>query len=186
MHALARLDKMCPNTRIIGPNSPGIITPRKSLAGIMPGHIFSPGKVGIISRSGTLTYQIAYDLTYAGIGQSTVIGVGGDPFPGMKFVDMLELFNEDPETDAVCIIGEIGGRDEEEAADFIRGKFNKPVVAYIAGQTAPAGKKMGHAGAIISTGEGTAQSKMKALIEAGAVTVNTYQIADTVKNQKLI
>lgn len=187
MHALGRLDKMCPNTRIIGPNSPGIITPGKSLAGIMPGHIFSPGKVGIISRSGTLTYQIAYDLTNAGIGQSTVIGVGGDPFPGMKFVDMLELFNEDPETDAVCIIGEIGGRDEEEAAEFIRGKFNKPVVAYIAGQTAPAGKKMGHAGAIISTGEGTAQSKMKALIEAGAVTVTTpYQIADTVKNQKLI
>lgn len=183
MHALRRIDVMYPETRIIGPNSPGIIIPGKSLIGIMPGNIFSQGRVGIISRSGTLTYQIAYDLTNAGIGQSSVIGVGGDPFIGVKFIDLLELFNEDPETEAVCIIGEIGGSDEEEAADYIKNKFSKPVVAYVAGQTAPAGKKMGHAGAIISATAGTASSKMKALKEAGAVTVSTpYEVADAIKN----
>ncbi len=183
MHALRRIDVIYPETRIIGPNSPGIIIPGKSLIGIIPGNIFSPGRVGIISRSGTLTYQIAYDLTNAGIGQSSVIGVGGDPFIGVKFIDLLELFNEDPETEAVCIIGEIGGSDEEEAADYIKNKFSKPVVAYVAGQTAPAGKKMGHAGAIISATAGTASSKMKALKEAGAVTVSTpYEVADAIKN----
>ncbi len=183
MHALRRIDVMYPETRIIGPNSPGIIIPGKSLIGIMPGNIFSPGRVGIISRSGTLTYQIAYDLTNAGIGQSSVIGVGGDPFIGVKFIDLLELFNEDPETEAVCIIGEIGGSDEEEAADYIKNKFSKPVVAYVAGQTAPAGKKMGHAGAVISATAGTASSKMKALKEAGAVPVSTpYEVADAIKN----
>ena len=183
MHALRRIDVMYPETRIIGPNSPGIIIPGKSLIGIMPGNIFSQGRIGIISRSGTLTYQIAYDLTNAGIGQSSVIGVGGDPFIGVKFIDLLELFNEDPETEAVCIIGEIGGSDEEEAADYIKNKFSKPVVAYVAGQTAPAGKKMGHAGAIISATAGTASSKMKALKEAGAVTVSTpYEVADAIKN----
>lgn len=183
MHALRRIDVIYPETRIIGPNSPGIIIPGKSLIGIMPGNIFSPGRVGIISRSGTLTYQIAYDLTNAGIGQSSVIGVGGDPFIGVKFIDLLELFNEDPETEAVCIIGEIGGSDEEEAADYIKNKFSKPVVAYVAGQTAPAGKKMGHAGAIISATAGTASSKMKALKEAGAVPVSTpYEVADAIKN----
>jgi len=183
MHALRRIDVIYPETRIIGPNSPGIIIPGKSLIGIMPGNIFSPGRVGIISRSGTLTYQIAYDLTNAGIGQSSVIGVGGDPFIGVKFIDLLELFNEDPETEAVCIIGEIGGSDEEEAADYIKNKFSKPVVAYVAGQTAPAGKKMGHAGAIISANAGTASSKMKALKEAGAVPVSTpYEVDDAIKN----
>ena len=181
MHALRRIHVMCPGTRIIGPNSPGIIFPGHNLIGIMPGNIFSPGKVGIISRSGTLTYQIAYDLTNSGAGQSSVIGVGGDPFIGMKFIDLLKLYNEDPDTEAVCLIGEIGGNDEEEAAEYIKNSFSKPVVAYVAGQTAPAGKKMGHAGAIISASTGTADSKIKALQDAGAIPVTApYEAADAI------
>jgi len=179
MVALQRIKVMYPDTKIIGPNSPGIIAPGKTLLGIMPGNIFKGGEVGIISRSGTLTYQIAYELSHAGIGQSTVVGVGGDPLIGMRFIDLMELFNQDPETQALCIIGEIGGRDEEEAAEYLKSKFNKPLVAYVAGQTAPPGKKMGHAGAIASAGEGTAESKNNAFKRGGAITVEApYQVAE--------
>lgn len=154
---------------IIGPNCPGIISPGESKVGIMPGHVFSKGRVGIVSRSGTLTYEIAYAMTRAGIGQSTAIGIGGDPIPGISFIDALEFFREDPETDAVVLIGEIGGDMEERAAKYIVEQgYEKPVVAYVAGRTAPPGKRMGHAGAIISMGMGDAASKMKTLREAGA------------------
>lgn len=177
MHALRRIKTMYPDTRIIGPNCPGLLAPGKNLLGIMPSDIFLLGKIGIISRSGTLTYQIAYDLTRAGIGQSTVIGVGGDPFIGTKFIDLLEMFNADSQTEAVCMIGEIGGSDEEEAASYIREKFHKPVVAYIAGQAAPPGKKMGHAGAIMGNSAGTAASKIRALQEVGVTTVKApYEV----------
>jgi len=179
MFAFQRIKARYPDTKIIGPNSPGLIAPGKTLLGIMPGNIFKGGKVGIISRSGTLTYQIAYELSHAGIGQSTVVGVGGDPLIGMRFIDLMELFNQDPETQALCIIGEIGGRDEEEAADYLGTDFNKPLVAYVAGQTAPPGRKMGHAGAIASAGEGTAESKSTALKKAGAIAVETpYQVVE--------
>lgn len=182
MKALKRIEFFYPHTRIIGPNSPGIISPGQALLGIMPGNIFSPGNVGIISRSGTLTYQIAYELTRAGIGQSTVVGVGGDPLIGTRFLDLLKLFKEDPQTKALCLIGEIGGKDEEEAAEYIKENFPKPVVAYVAGQTAPPGKKMGHAGAIASGEEGTALSKSTALKEAGAYTLEVpYQVAQVFK-----
>ncbi len=152
---------------LIGPNCPGIISVGKTHLGIMPTQIFRPGKVGIVSRSGTLTYQVAYNLTTLGIGQSTVIGIGGDRIVGLSFVDVLKLFEEDDETEAVVLIGEIGGTDEEEAAEFIAESMSKPVVGYIAGITAPPGKRMGHAGAIIEGGRGTAESKIKALNEAG-------------------
>ncbi|RQD76288.1 MAG: succinate--CoA ligase subunit alpha [Candidatus Syntrophonatronum acetioxidans] len=179
MVAFQRIRFMCPDTKIIGPNSPGIIAPGKALLGIMPGNIFQEGEVGIISRSGTLTYQVAYELSQAGIGQSTVVGVGGDPLIGMRFIDLMELFRQDTKTRALCIIGEIGGRDEEEAADYIKKGFEKPLVAYVAGQTAPPGKKMGHAGAIASEGEGTARSKSTAFKRAGAFTVDApYQVVD--------
>ena len=153
---------------LIGPNCPGVISPGKSHLGIMPVQIFKPGSVGIVSRSGTLTYQIAYNLSKLGIGQSTVVGIGGDRIIGTDFVDVLSMFEEDDETDVIVLVGEIGGRDEEIAAEFIKNEMSKPVVGYIAGITAPPGKRMGHAGAIIEGGVGTAESKIEALKKAGA------------------
>lgn len=153
--------------RLIGPNCPGIISPGKGKIGIMPGHIHLPGHVGCISRSGTLTYEAVAQLTSRGIGQSTCIGIGGDPIVGTGFIDALDAFNDDPETEAVVMIGEIGGSAEEEAAEYISSCFTKPVVGFIAGQTAPPGRRMGHAGAIISQGKGTAEEKMKKMRECG-------------------
>lgn len=152
---------------LIGPNCPGLISPEKSMVGILPGKVFQQGSVGIISRSGTLTYEIVYHLTINGIGQSTAIGIGGDPVVGLHYLQLLEMFENDPETKAVVLIGEIGGNAEEQAAEYIQAHMNKPVVAFIAGQSAPAGKQMGHAGAIISGNSGSAQGKIEALKAAG-------------------
>ena len=183
MHDQARvyniLKEKYPGVRLLGPNCAGILSPGKCNIGFNPAEVAMPGNVGIVSRSGTLAYQSIYELTQKGIGQSTAVGIGGDPVPGTSFIDCLQAFQNDPETIAVTMIGEIGGTQEEEAAEFIKAKMTKPVVAYIAGVTAPPGKKMGHAGAIVSGNRGTAQAKIDALKGAGArVAQNPTQLGD--------
>lgn len=171
------------NTILLGPNCPGIITPDELKIGIMPGHIHKKGSIGVVSKSGTLTYEAASQLAEFGLGQSTVVGVGGDPINGLKHIDVLKMFNEDPETEAVIMVGEIGGNDEETAARWAKDNMKKPIVGFIAGVTAPPGKRMGHAGAIISGGKGTAQEKLAVMEECGiTVTRNPAEIGKTLKS----
>jgi succinyl-CoA synthetase alpha subunit len=177
MRVRAYLDQK--NVRLIGPNCPGLLTPGEAKVGIIPGNIAIPGSVGVVSRSGTLTYEVLYALKARGLGASTCVGIGGDPINGTNFIDVLEMFEGDPHTDQVVLIGEIGGTDEEKAADYIAAHMTKPVVAFIAGQTAPPGKRMGHAGAIIEGGAGTAEEKVAALQQAGVrIAQHPEQIAD--------
>ncbi len=170
------------NSRLLGPNCPGLLTPGEAKVGIIPGYIANPGNVGVVSKSGTLTYEVVYALTEAGMGQSTLVGIGGDPVIGTTFIDVLQMFEDDPQTEKVAILGEIGGTAEIEAAEFIRSKMTKPVAAFIAGKSAPEGTRMGHAGAIVEGGEGTAEEKIAALEAAGVrVAENPEQIPDLLK-----
>jgi succinyl-CoA synthetase alpha subunit len=171
--------------RLIGPNCPGLITPGQAKAGIMPGPIHTPGGVGVISRSGTLTYEVVYNLTRSGLGQSTCVGIGGDPVVGTGYLELLEMFEQDPDTRAVVLIGEIGGEEEEQAAEYIRRSMRKPVAAFISGRTAPPGKRMGHAGAIISGGKGTAEAKVRAFREAGVQVADCPDQIPALLRQKL-
>jgi succinyl-CoA synthetase alpha subunit len=183
VHVRERMKKEKRRTLLLGPNCPGVITPEELKIGIMPGHIHLKGRVGVVSRSGTLTYEAVGQLTELGIGQSTAVGIGGDPVNGLKHIDVLKLFNDDPDTDAVIMIGEIGGSDEETAAQWVKANMKKPVVGFIAGVTAPPGKRMGHAGAIISGGKGTAQEKLAVMESCGIkVTKNPAEMGKLLKS----